>query len=65
MVSEVERPSDNKLVVQGMSAEDLGFPRSEIEFLVGMAQDVYKPTDFDEEVQRYLNEMSHDEAKEA
>ena len=44
-----------------MNAEELGFTGSEIEFLVAMAQDCFEPNDWDDEVQRYLNEMSHDE----
>jgi hypothetical protein len=41
-----------------MSAEDQAkmFTPEEMEFLVGMAQDVYGgPSDFDQEVQRHLN----------
>jgi len=46
-----------------MNAEDRmkGFDSKDIAYLVGMCQDVYAPSDFDLEVQWYLDQWAKEE----
>jgi hypothetical protein len=43
--------------------KDLGFTPGQIEYLVAHSQEIYPPSDFDDEVQRYLDEWIAPEAK--
>jgi hypothetical protein len=45
------------------SPKDQNLSSSEIEFLVGMAQDCFPPSAFDEEVQFYLDQLYAQETK--
>jgi hypothetical protein len=42
--------------------KELGFDAAQMSYLCGMAQDVHPPTEFDEEVQRYLDGMEEENA---
>jgi hypothetical protein len=38
--------------------KDVGLTPDQIEYLVGHSQEIYPPSDFDDEVQRYLDEWT-------
>jgi hypothetical protein len=61
MNPELNKAEPKALTIDGnMNTEDRikGFDSKDIAYLVGMCQDVYAPSDFDLEVQRYLDALS-------
>jgi hypothetical protein len=41
--------------------KEMGFDAKQIEFLVTMSQDCARPSDFDREVQKYLDALNEEE----